>query len=143
MIITSDQIAKELRARWPHIYLPWMTDRQFIAPALDEMKAAVARHSVADVGIIDNICECEDLSDQLNARIHWERIQQAHSGRIPKTEHWSWAFGITFGTQFFGWADSHVCNIGYTESGLYLIEPQHDTFWIPNSEDDKIIIAKI
>jgi hypothetical protein len=143
MIITGTQIANELRATWPAIFLPWMTDRKFIAPELKEIKAAVKKHSVANLKVIDNICECEDLADQLCARIHWERIELAQQGKLKEEELYSWAFGIVFGTCFEGWDDNHVCNICYTESGLYLIEPQHNRFWIPNSTDDKIIIAKI
>ena len=143
MIISGTQIANELRVYWPAIFLPWMTDRHFIAPTLFDVQSAVKKHSVAGVKVISNISECEDLADQLNARIHWERIELAQNNKLNKSELYSWAFGIAFGSRFDGWDEYHTCNICYTEDGLYLIEPQHNRFWIPNKDDDQIIIVKI
>lgn len=143
MIISGIQIASELRKEWPAIYLPWMTDRKFIAPSFFDLQAAIKKHSVANLKIIDNISECEDLADQLSARIHWERMELAQKGKLKKSELYSWAFGIVFGTRFEGWDDPHTCNICYTEDGLFLIEPQHNRFWKPTNGDDQIIIVKI
>jgi len=143
MIVKGKTIANELRATWPAIYLPWITDKKFIAPTLKEVETAIKLHEITFLKNIDNICECEDFADQLAARIHWQRIQEAQNNTLPKNELYSWAFGIAFGTKFYGWPDDHYLNICYTKKGFYLIEPQTNDFWKPNNTDDHIVIVKM
>jgi hypothetical protein len=143
MKISSTIISDEIRNLWPNIYLPWLTDREYIAPKLQEVMEAVERCSVASLKTIDNISECEDFAEILAARIKEERIEKAQADLLPKEELLNWAFGFAFGDKFNAWQDYHYLNIFRVEEGLYLLEPQTHNYWKPTSADDNVIVAKI
>jgi hypothetical protein len=143
MKITSTVVSDELRTIWPSIYLPWLTDREYIAPTLQEVIDAVERCSVASLKTIDAISECEDFSEILAARIKMARIEKAQADLLKQEELFNWAFGIAFGDMFKAWREYHYLNIFRSEEGLYLLEPQTHEFWKPNAAEDNVILVKI
>ncbi|MHA2163494.1 MAG: hypothetical protein ACXACB_01995 [Promethearchaeota archaeon] len=143
MKISSTIISDEVRNLWPNIYLPWLTDREYIAPTIAEVMEAVERCSVASLKTIDNISECEDFAEILAARIKEERIEKAQANLLKQEELFNWAFGFAFGDKFRAWDEYHYLNIFRSEEGLRLLEPQTHNFWQPTSADDNVIVLKI
>ena len=139
---TSRGVEGTIKRYWPYCYL-LPTDTKFFLPDIEEVMEVVSKTRVNLIKVIPAIGECDDLAIIQLGEVKKARIKQARENEIPASEHFSWPFGICFGTEFKGWSAPHWQNIVRTKEGLFLIEPQHKDYWKPNRRTDRVLFALI
>ena len=140
--ITGKEIRKQLKTVWPDIY-SLNTDKEFIVPNDSEVKDLIVERSAAEIRVLDDIAECDDISIILWGHIKEARAVLAAENKITVQDQMSWPFGICFGLKFNGRKMYHWQNLCFTQQGILMIEPQLNRFWIGSFTNDDVRFALI
>lgn len=133
--INSKDIREQLYSEWESIYV-LNTDTEYSLPTIELVREIIGRVSVAMIARFDNISECDDVSIMLWGRVKEARNQAVISGELSEDEQLSWPIGICFGMKFSGISGPHWQNLCITNEGILMIEPQLDSFWLADHNDD-------
>ena len=139
--ISNKELREQLKTMG--VQFSWLTEKVFISPKLEEIKAILQEASVAALKFIPNIQECDDFALHLHSKIKRIRGDWAATGKILAPEAFNWAFGECFGIKFNGITKSHNVNIAVCEEGIFLLEPQTNETWQFNQNQDTILIVRM
>jgi len=125
MILTSEQILKELKEIWPEFQWEWPKNPNFTAMPDDMLPRVIEACSIKHMVIIPGIWECENFSGcwQSKVEVFQYDLWQLEEYR-PECR---WYIGDYLGVWHgvFGGGD-HSMNLIRLESGWVLFEPQTD-----------------
>ena len=116
-----------LQEHWPECVVPWLTDTVYTIPSLSDLKKAVSELVKPDGKFQPERNDCDDYALHLHSAVKkWVR---------DNTEGFQWPF-----LEVFVIDRHHNMNACYTDSGLYMVEPQTGDIW-PHT-DEKIVMYK-
>lgn len=132
--ILSSQIRNALKETWPKLQFINITDREWIAPSLEEFVDYLNEYQIP--GFINNVFECEEYS--MDFVINHRKNVESVSGQM-----FNWAMGRVFATGFEDVKENHWRNICFTrDNGLVLGEPQNRQYKIPNKKLDNVVFVE-
>lgn len=130
--MNSDELKRNIHKIFPKLKDIWIFDRDFIVPTLIDLDKYLQITRTEQEDFIDGKQECDDFALFLHADM---------KRALRKDNIFNWPFGQVFGTRFNGVDRKHNANICYTQSGLYLIEPQTDERWLASKNDNILFMV--
>ena len=138
MILTSKQIRKRLKKKWPQLKHVWLTDKSYLAVKQKEVQLVL--HSWKDELVKfeykPTVSECEEYALFLHAFVKLRQL-------ADRNDDYNWAYGECINSQTLGFEGSHSANIYLTHDKIFMVEPQTGAFWEANPDEDTPFFIKM
>ncbi|MDA8139530.1 MAG: hypothetical protein M0036_12845 [Desulfobacteraceae bacterium] len=138
MTVSSDAIRAAVGSIWPDLKYIVLSDPDYIRPTMEELSQTLNALEVQRMPYIPLLFECEEFALGLMYEVRKQHAQEAIAGRIAADRLLNWPLGICAGTRFRGRDLDHWANVCLTTDGVRLIEPQNNTVWAPDAQNDQI-----
>ena len=126
MIVNADHTRKQLLDIWPNFPTQniWLPSGPYYLPTIEEAKSLVVANRVDSLPFKRHVRECEKFAAFLYADIQ---------RKVAEIYDYTHSIGIVIGDNIKSnpAGGTHTCNIVFTRSGVFLIEPQNCMFWSP------------
>jgi len=126
MILSSDQILKELQDIWPDFKWEFPKNPFFTAMPDHMLSDVIKNCSIKHMHIIPHIWECENYSGKWQSNVETYLYELWESGKYRPKWRWYIQDAVGFKKDFLGNLIEHSQNIIRLESGWVLFEPQTD-----------------
>jgi len=126
MILTSDQILKELKEIWPEFQWEWPKNPNWTPMPDDMFPRVIEACSVKHMVTIPGIWECENYSGRWQTNVEVFQYELWQSGAYRPACRWYIGDYTGLAQDDFGDPGSHSMNLVRLESGWVLFEPQTD-----------------
>jgi len=137
-LITSKQIRKRLKAKWPDLKNVWLTDKEYLEVKLRELQLVLKQweDQLKKFEYKPTLSECEEYALFCHAFVKLRQI-------TDRNDDHNWAYGECISSKTLGLEGVHSANIFLTHDKIYMVEPQTGAFWEANPDEDTPFFIKM
>ena len=137
-MITSKQIRKRLKKKWPELEHVWLTDTKYLEVKQKEVELVLRswQGQLKEYVYKPTVSECEEYALFLHAFVKLRQL-------ADRDDNYNWAYGECITSQLLGFETVHSANIYLTHNKIYLAEPQTGAFWEANPDEDTVFFVKM
>ena len=138
MILTSKQIRKRLKKKWPKLRNIWLTDKKYLAVRQRELQLVLDdwQADLKNYEYKPTVSECEEYALFLHAFVKLRQLRD-------RNDDYNWAYGECIASKLLGFKQVHSANIYLTYNKIFMAEPQTGAFWEVNPDEDSVFFVKM